>query len=127
VNAVEAPAANRAGDAAVLSRATVRAAKLMGLSQRALASILGISDASASRLCAGKYVLSRERAKEWELAVLLVRLFRSLDALWGHGEAARTWLASPNTALAGAPADLLASVAGLVRVVTYLDNARGRL
>ncbi|MET0204912.1 MAG: MbcA/ParS/Xre antitoxin family protein, partial [Casimicrobiaceae bacterium] len=74
-----------------------------------------------------KYVLSRERAKEWELAVLLVRLFRSLDALWGHGDAARAWLDSENTALGAAPADLLPSVAGLVRVVTYLDNARGRL
>jgi transcriptional regulator with XRE-family HTH domain len=105
----------------------VRAARLLGLSQRALAGILGISEATASRLCAGKYVLSRERAKEWELAVLLVRLFRSLDALWGHGDAARAWLDSENTALGAAPADLLPSVAGLVRVVTYLDNARGRL
>jgi len=126
VNAVEAPL-SRAGDAAVLSRAAVRAAKLMGLSQRTLADVLGISEASASRLCAGKYVLSRERAKEWELAALLVRLFRSLDALWGHGEAARAWLGSENTALGAAPVALLSSVAGLVRVVTYLDNARGRL
>ena len=127
MNAVEAPAADRAQDAAVLSRAAVRAARLLGLSQRALAGILGISEATASRLCAGKYVLSRERAKEWELAVLLVRLFRSLDALWGHGDAARAWLDSENTALGAAPAELLPSVAGLVRVVTYLDNARGRL
>jgi len=127
LNAVEAPAAERAAEAAVLSRATVRAARLLGLSQRALGGMLGISDATASRLCAGKYVLSRERAKEWELAVLFVRLFRSLDALWGHGEAARAWLASENTALAAAPAALIGTVAGLVRVVTYLDNARGRL
>ena len=127
MNAVEAPAANRAHDAAVLSRAVVRAARLLGLSQRALAGVLGISEASASRLCAGRYVLSQERAKEWELAVLLVRVFRSLDALWGHGDAARAWLAGPNTALGAAPVDLLPTVAGLVRVVTYLDNARGRL
>ena len=126
MNAVEAPL-SRAGDAAVLSRAAVRAAKLMGLSQRTLADVLGISEASASRLCGGKYLLSRERAKEWELAVLLVRLFRSLDALWGHGEAARAWLGSENIALGAPPVALLSSVAGLVRVVTYLDNARGRL
>jgi hypothetical protein len=127
LNAVEAPAADSARDAAVLSRAVVRAARLLGLSQRALAAILGISEASASRLCAGRYLLSRERAKEWELAVLLVRLFRSLDALWGHGDAARAWLASENAGLGTAPVELLRSVAGLVRVVTYLDNARGRL
>ncbi|MEP7276029.1 MAG: antitoxin Xre/MbcA/ParS toxin-binding domain-containing protein [Betaproteobacteria bacterium] len=121
------PVTSPAQAAAVLSRATVRAAQLLGLAQRALAGVLGISEATASRLCAGKYVLSRDRAKEWELAVLLVRLFRSLDALWGHGDAARTWLASENSALGAPPAELLPSVAGLVRVVTYLDNARGRL
>ena len=65
---------------------------------------LGMSEATTSRLFAGKYLLSRERAKEWELALLLVRLFRSLDALWGHEETARTWLASENLALGAAPA-----------------------
>jgi uncharacterized protein (DUF2384 family) len=56
-----------------------------------------------------------------------VRLFRSLDALWGHDEVARSWLTSNNLALAARPVDLIHSVEGLVRVVNYLDNARGRL
>ena len=116
-----------AGDAAVLSKAAVRAARLLALTQRDLAAHLGISEATASRLFAGKYLLSRDRAKEWELARLLVRMFRSLDALWGHEETARTWLASDNLALGGAAQDLLRSVEGMVRVVTYLDAARGRL
>ena len=127
INPVETPAAKVADDAAILSKSAVRAARLLGFSQRALADILGISDATASRLFAGKYELSRERAKEWELAVLFVRLFRSLDALWGHDEAARKWLASDNLSLGAAPATLVGSVQGLVRVVTYLDSARGRL
>jgi len=105
----------------------VRAARLLGFSQRELARILGVSDATVSRLFAGQYRLSPDRAKEWELALLLVRLFRSLDALWGHEKAAHTWLASHNLALAARPVDLLHSVEGLVRVVSYLDNARGRL
>ena len=71
--------------------------------------------------------MSRERAKEWELAVLFVRLFRSLDALWGHEAAAHAWLTSDNLALAARPIDLLGSVEGLVRVVNYLDGARGRV
>jgi uncharacterized protein (DUF2384 family) len=114
-------------DAAVLTKAVVRAARLLSLSQRELARILGVSEATASRLCAGHYELSAERAKEWELALLLVRLFRSLDALWGHEAAAHAWLASDNLALAARPADLIPTVEGLVRVVNYLDNARGRL
>ena len=114
-------------EAAVLSKAAVRAAKLLELTQREVAAALGISEATTSRLFAGKYLLSPERAKEWELARLLVRMFRSLDALWGHEETARLWLASPNTALAARPQDLLRSVEGMVRVVAYLDAARGRL
>lgn len=123
-----APNAHPASPARVLGKAVVRAADLLGLSQKELAGILGVSEATVSRLCAGRYELSPERAKEWELARLFVRLFRSLDALWGHGEEARTWLATPNEALATPrPRDLLATVEGLVRVVQYLDAARGRV
>jgi transcriptional regulator with XRE-family HTH domain len=112
---------------AVLTKAVVRAAALLGLSQRELAGILGVSEATASRLCADRYLLSPQRAKEWELARLFVRLFRALDALWGHDEVARTWLGSYNRALAACPRELLPSVEGLVRVVGYLDAARGRV
>jgi uncharacterized protein (DUF2384 family) len=114
-------------EAAVLSKAAVRAAKLLDLTQRDVSAALGVSEATASRLFTGKYLLSPERAKEWELARLFVRMFRSLDALWGHEETARTWLASNNLGLAARPKDLLRSVEGMVRVVTYLDAARGRV
>jgi len=126
---VPTPATRRAptSEAAVLSKAAVRAAKLLDLTQRDVSATLGVSEATASRLFAGKYLLSPDRAKEWELARLLVRMFRSLDALWGHDETAREWLASPNLALAARPKDLLRSVEGMVRVVSYLDAARGRL
>jgi len=114
-------------DAAVMSKAVVRAARLLGLSQREVADVIGVSVATASRLFAGHYLVAPERAKEWELARLFVRLFRALDALWGHEAAARQWLTSDNLALAARPADLIGSVEGLVRVVNYLDSARGRL
>ena len=112
---------------AVLSKAVVRAAHLLGLTQREVADVLGVSVATASRLFAGKYLIATERSKEWELARLFVRLFRSLDVLWGHDETARRWLTSDNLALAARPVDLIGSVEGIVRVVNYLDNARGRL
>ena len=113
--------------AAVLSKAVVRAARLLALTQRDVAASLGISEATTSRLFAGKYLLSADRAKEWELALLFVRLYRSLDALWGHEETARRWLASANLALGAPPQDLVRTVEGLVRVVAYLDAARSRV
>jgi len=114
-------------ESAVLTKAVTRAAALLSLTQRQVGAALGLSGPTVSRLFAGKYQLSRKRAKEWELGVLFVRLFRSLDAIWGHEDTARSWLRTYNTALAAAPIDLLSSAAGLVRVVDYLDHARGRV
>jgi uncharacterized protein (DUF2384 family) len=112
---------------ATLSKAVVRAASHLRIGQSMLAEILGISPATASRLHAGRYLLDRRRKKEWELALLFVRLFRSLDAVVGHGEQARQWLNGENRALGGRPADLVRSAEGLVRVVHYLDAYRGRI
>src|SRR5512139_1588547 len=114
-------------ETAVLTKAVTRAASLLGLTQRQVAATLGLSGPTASRLFSGKYRLSPARAKEWELAILFVRLFRSLDALWGHEGTARAWLGSYNVALGAAPLELIKSAVGLVRVVDYLDHARGRV
>jgi DNA-binding XRE family transcriptional regulator len=110
-----------------LSRATLRAAELLGFAQADLAPVLGLSRATISRMAAGNHVLAPGQ-KSWELAALFVRLFRSLDALVGSNEAqARAWLDGENTALGGVPRQLIAQAEGLVRVVQYLDAARGRI
>ncbi|MBL8987273.1 MAG: antitoxin Xre-like helix-turn-helix domain-containing protein [Gemmatimonadales bacterium] len=113
--------------APTVSKAVVRAAALLGLSQAVLAEILGISRATASRLVAGSYQLEPRRPKEWELALLFVRMFRSLDALVGHEDAARAWLRGPNQAFSRPPIDEVRTAEGLVRVVQYLDAVRGRV
>ena len=110
----------------VLSKAVIGAAAYLEIPKVKLARILGVSPATVSRLYGDFYSLSPEK-KEWEFAVLLVRLFRSLDAIVGGAAAhARTWLKSENRAFAGAkPIDLIDTTEGLVRVVTYLDACRG--
>jgi hypothetical protein len=115
-----------AAAADTLSKAVVRAARLLDVKQTQLAGILGISTASASRLVSGEYKLQQNR-KEWELGSLFVRLFRSLDALLGHSEQAHIWLNSRNQGLGEIPAELLESTEGLVRVLHYLDAYRGRI
>jgi uncharacterized protein (DUF2384 family) len=110
-----------------LSKAVVRTSILLRIKQSSIARILGISPATASRLCAGSYMLSPARDKEWELALLLVRMFRSLDAVLGHGENARQWLTGDNLGLNGRPAELIETAEGLVRVLHYLDAHRGRI
>ena len=113
--------------ATTLTKALVRAAGLLQVRQAAIARILGVSGASASRLFSGQYLLSQDRAKEWEFAVLFVRLYRSLDAILGHGDKAKAWLAGENLGLAARPAELIESAEGLVRVLHYLDAHRGRV
>ena len=110
--------------ASVVTKAVMRAARRLGLTNRALADIIGISEASASRMGNGAFALQPGQ-KPFELALLLVRLYRSLDAIaGGDDDVARTWLRSGNAALAGSPLDLIRTVPGLVNVIAYLDARR---
>jgi hypothetical protein len=111
----------------VLTRAVLKASALLDIRQGSLAQILGLSPSTVSRMASGAYTLDEDK-KEWELGALFVRLFRSLDALIGSNDAAaQTWLGGLNTALSGRPIELIRTTEGLVRVVQYLDAARGRL
>lgn len=113
-----------ADQAAVVTRAALRAAAQLGLPNRVLAGILGVSEATISRMGSGTYVL-RPEEKPFELAVLFLRLFRALDAIvGGDATAARAWLRNENSALGAAPITLVATVSGLVNVVGYLDARR---
>jgi hypothetical protein len=108
----------------VLAKASHRAAGLLGLNGAALARVLGLSEATVSRIGRGERPLS-PASKEGELAV---RLYRSLDALVGNDPTRRlAWMRSPNAALNGVPAELILSAQGLVATVAYLDAMRAPL
>jgi hypothetical protein len=111
----------------VLTGAVMRAATLLDITQSHLARILGVSASTVSRMANGSYALD-DHKKEWELGALFVRLFRSLDALIGSNDSvARAWLNGQNRGLLGRPIELIRSTEGLVRVIQYLDAARGRI
>ena len=118
--------ADRPDAAAVLTKATISAADRLGLRNRQLSTVIGSSEASVSRLRSGRGL--DPATKEGELALLFLRLYRSLDALVGGDDAkARAWLHAANDHLGGVPADRIRTVEGLVDVVQYLDAMRGRL
>jgi hypothetical protein len=109
---------------AVVTRAVLRAAGRLGVSNKALGRIIGLSEATVSRMGSGTYTLSRGD-KAFELAVLFIRLFRSLDAIAGGDEAVATaWLKNEHLALGDRPLALIQSVPGLVHVLGYLDARR---
>lgn len=117
------PAA-RSEASAVLTKALLRAASLLDVAPAALARVLGVSEASVSRLANGRRSID-PGSKEGELALLLVRVYRSLDALVGGDDAQRrAWMHGANRALDGTPSELIRSAEGLVTVASYLDGMR---
>jgi Protein of unknown function (DUF2384) len=109
--------------AAVVAKALLRAGEMLELRQSDLGEIIGLSSASMSRLAKGE---ARLTGKSFELSVLFLRLFRSLDAITGGDDmASRSWLRGPNTALGNAaPLERIKSVEGLIDVVSYVDARR---
>jgi hypothetical protein len=85
------PEATRPSPNAILTKAALRAADRLDLSAiRRI--VIGVSEATVSRMKKGEFVLERG-SKPFELALLFVRLFRSLDAIVGGDEGGCTRLA----------------------------------
>lgn len=111
-------------EATVLTKAVLRAAMHLGMTSKSLAKVIGISEATVSRMRGGGYTLQRGQ-KSFELGILFLRFYRSLDAIvGGDQEVARAWLKNPNTALDSEPLALIQTVPGLMNAIYYLDARR---
>ena len=107
---------------AVLGKAVLRAAGRMGLARNELAGVLGRDRTSLTRAGVDP------DSKAGELAMLLIRVYRSLAVLVDDDERQmREWLATPNRHTGGVPREQLLSVAGLVTVCSYLDAIRAKV
>lgn len=114
-------------DASILTKAFLRAGQALSLSQKEMATLLGVSEASMSRVGSLRTQLSPQ-AKEGEVALTFLRLFRSLDALFGGREDdMRKWFNAQNHFLNGTPRTLVQKLQGLFHVVGYLDAMRGKV
>jgi plasmid maintenance system antidote protein VapI len=111
----------------VLTKAIIRLAQFLELSGKDLSETLGVSEASISRLLQGKKLI-HPNSKEGEMALLLLRIYRSLNALVGnHHDKAKLWLHAPNHAFQlNTPLDHMKNISGLVEVAQYLDALRGK-
>lgn len=109
-------------DSVIVAKAMVRAADRLAVQNRLLARIIGLSEATISRLRKGDYLLD---GKALELAIMFIRLYRSLDAVVGGDDAvAKAWLKNRNSALKDSPLALIQTVSGLTDVLHYLDARR---
>ncbi|MGX5218689.1 antitoxin Xre/MbcA/ParS toxin-binding domain-containing protein [Pseudomonas segetis] len=109
----------------VLAKALLNSREQLGLTQQELAGIVGVHRSAISRWV--DTGLSPQ-SKTGELALLFIRGYRALFALFG-GDLAdmRHFLRTENNHLAGVPLEMMGQVQGLVRVVEYLDAIRGKV
>ena len=109
-------------DKALLSKALINAGKSFGLNQTEVAEIVGRNRTGLVRDGVDP------ATKAGELALLFIRLYRSVYALTGGDpQAMKHWINTENRYFSEVPRELVKSAEGLVRVNYYLDAMRGKL
>lgn len=109
----------------VLAKALLNTREQLALTQQELADIVGVHRTAIARWAEGGL---RPQSKTGELALLLIRAYRALYALFGGDlEDMRHFLRTDNHHLGGVPLTLMRQVQGLVHVVEYLDAIRGKV
>lgn len=112
--------ATQPDDRQVLTKALLNAGRIMGLSQSELGEVIGMDRSVFNRGV-------NPASKSGELALLLIRAYRSLFVLvGGKPEDIKHWCLTDNRHTGGVPVEQVKHAAGLVRVVEYLDAMRGR-
>ena len=112
------PAADKSD---VLGRSLVAAGAELGLNRTELGRIIGRDRTSIER-----NGVSPE-SKAGELALLVIRIYRSLYALMGGDrDNMLHFMRTPNRGTGGRPAEQIREVTGLVAVCEYLDAMRGK-
>lgn len=109
-------------EAQVITRATVVAARTLGLSHADLASVIGISEDEAMRMERLDHLL-RKGTGPFDLSLRLLGLFRTLTAaMAGDAQAARHWFHEPDREMGCVPAERIAVPGGLDQVLVHLKQ-----
>jgi len=109
-------------DAELLAHAVFEAGAALGLGKQRVGEIIGKDRSSISR-----NGISPD-SKPGELALILVRIYRSLYSLLGGDSGhMQQWMRSRNKGTGGVPGDQIRDVTGLVRVLQYTDAMRGKI
>jgi len=111
---------------AVLAKSVLRASEQLGLKQAELAAVLGVHRTAISRL--KKKPSLDPNSKEGELALFLIRLARALFALiGGDKDWMRHFMRLPNKVTGGVPAEQIGKIEGLLAVLRFVDDVRGKV
>tara|TARA_R100001039_G_scaffold7318_1_gene3359 strand:- start:327 stop:680 length:354 start_codon:yes stop_codon:yes gene_type:complete len=106
---------------AVLGRSLLAAAEELGISKPAIGRMIG-----RDRTTIVRNGIDPD-SKAGELALMLLRIYRSLFALMGGSQAnMRHFLKTENRGTHGVPMEQLYHIEGMVTVCAYLDAMRGK-
>ena len=110
----------------VLAKAVINSAAELGINSADLALILGVHRTSLSRI-KSKMEIDPD-SKTGELALLFVRIYRSLFALsGGETKTMRLFIKSKNQVTGGIPLEQMKSIVGMVNVLQFVDALRGKI
>ena len=109
----------------VIAKAVINASDELGLARGELAQVLGIDPSQVSRLTQRGV---KRSSKQWDIALYVIRIARGLFAL-NNGDKDNTqhFMKTPNRILQLTPKEALKDLAGLVRVLNFVDAMRGKV
>ncbi len=111
----------------VLKKALSQVVEQLSIKRHELSAIIGFSESSLSRFFNRQDYYIDPFSKEGELALFLIRLYRSLDILFGgNTEKCRQWMQCQNLHLGAVPIEFVQTIPGLIHTVEYLDAMRGK-
>ena len=121
------PYQHHSSDEDIINEAVVNAAQILELKQKELTTIIGPKRTQMSDLFRKNInAIHQSDTVYWDHAILFLRMFRSLYALFGEDDTqSQEWLKNYNYHLNGTPSELIKKTEGLVHVVSYLDAMRG--
>lgn len=105
----------------VLGRSLLAAADYLGMSKAEIGNIVGRDRTSITRNGIDP------ASKPGELALIFIRIYRSLFALMGGDrDNMQHFMRTENLGTHGVPSEQLHNIQGMVAVCTYLDAMRGK-
>lgn len=112
----------------VVRKAFLSASQSLDLTQSEMASVIGKSRQWVNALAHDEAQSLPVNSKHGELALMLIRLARSLYAL-NDGDEAWThhFMRTYNRVTAGIPREQVQTISGLIMVLQYVDAIRGKV
>lgn len=112
---------SKVNKAAVLGEAVLNAGTRLGLSPEEVGRIVGRNRTTIVRNGIDP------ATPNGQLALMLVRIYRGLYVLvGGRDDEMNHWMHTKIRSLDGVPSEMIRNVAGLVRIVEYIDAMRGK-